>query len=58
VEVPLHAFVTMALNEGNWSAGHLSTLLPGEVLPLPIADVAGWDLEQTWTLWGLYPFQE
>jgi len=30
----------------------------GEVLPVPIAEEAGWALEQTWTLWGLYPFQE
>ena len=29
-----------------------------EVLPVPIAEEAGWALEQAWTLWGLYPFQE
>jgi hypothetical protein len=61
-----YSFLTSALDGGKWSASRLGrALAPGEVLPVPIVQEAGWAAEPVWTqrleeksfhlCWGLNP---
>jgi hypothetical protein len=49
VEVQLHAFLTSALNGGEWSGSRPGRFAPGENLQVPIGQEDGWATEPVWT---------
>jgi hypothetical protein len=46
VEVQLHAFLTLTLDGGEWSASH-----PGCFIPISTGEKAGWAPELVWMWW-------
>jgi hypothetical protein len=49
-EVQLHAYLTLALDECEWSALCTSHLTLRKEPPVPIGDKTGWASEPVWTL--------
>jgi hypothetical protein len=51
VEVYLHAFLTSALDRGEWSASRSVRLTPEKEFLVPIGQEAGWVPDPFWTWW-------
>jgi len=49
VEVSLRAFLTSAVDGGQWSASRTGRFTYGKEPPVPIAQEAGWGPEPVWT---------
>jgi len=53
VKVELHAFLTLALDGGQWSASCPGLFTPWERAPVPIGQKARWAPKLVWTT-GIY----
>jgi hypothetical protein len=49
MDVPIHIFLTSALDGGDWSASRSDRFTPGEKAPVHIGHKAGWAPEPVWT---------
>jgi hypothetical protein len=45
--------LTSALDGGEWSISRNGRFAPGDRIPLPITQEAGWTLYPVWTLWSI-----
>jgi len=51
MEEYLHSFLTLTLDECEWSSSCPGCFTPKKKLPVPNEEEACWDLELVWTLW-------
>jgi hypothetical protein len=51
VGVQLQAFLTSALDRGEWSISRPVTLIQRKISPVPIAQKVDWNSRPAWTLW-------